>query len=211
MICAFFRLHLVLIEERNNYIVGEDNLKIIKSYLSKQKNLGKTLELGCGDGIYSDILRHEAKHLTATDFSDEMVTVAKRRFKDIKNVNIEKADCFNLPYSNSSFNTVFMANLLHVISEPEKAVAECKRVLKKNGKLIVISLTTEGMTFFNKLGMMYRYLKTYGKPPSTAQTLTVKKTRKILEGYRFEIEEAKLIGNNVKAIFVKVINSKYYK
>ena len=140
------------LEERTNYVVGKNDIEIIESFVSEQKALGKTLEVGCGNGTYSKILILEAENLTATDFSDEMVAVAKERLKGVENVSVEKANCFNLSYPDSSFNTVFMANLLHIIREPEKAVAEGKRVLKKNGRLIVISFTTEGMTFFNKLG-----------------------------------------------------------
>jgi ubiquinone/menaquinone biosynthesis C-methylase UbiE len=189
-------------EERTNYVVGKNDIEIIETFLSKQKALGRTLEVGCGNGTYSKILILEAENLTATDFSDEMVAVAKERLKGVENVSVEKANCFNLSYPDSSFNTVFMANLLHIIREPEKAVAEGKRVLKKNGRLIVISFTTEGMTFFNRLGMIYRYLKTYGKPSPTAQRLTVQKTRDMLKNCGFEIEEAKLIGNKSKAIFI---------
>jgi ubiquinone/menaquinone biosynthesis C-methylase UbiE len=189
-------------EERTNYVVGKNDMELIETFLSKQKALGRTLEVGCGNGTYSKILILDAENLTATDFSDEMVAVAKERLKGVENVSVEKANCFNLSYPDSSFNTVFMANLLHIIREPEKAVAEGKRVLKKNGRLIVISFTTEGMTFFNRLGMIYRYLKTYGKPSPTAQRLTVQKTRDMLKNCGFEIEEAKLIGNKSKAIFI---------
>ena len=192
-------------EERTNYVVGKNDMELIETFLSKQKALGKTLEVGCGNGTYSKILILEAENLTATDFSDEMVAVAKERLKDAENVSVEKANCFNLSYPDSSFNTVLMANLLHIIREPEKAVAEGKRVLNKNGKLIVISFTTEGMTFFNRLGMIYRYLKTYGKPSPTAQTLTVQKTRDMVKNCGFEIEEAKLIGNKSKAISIIAI------
>jgi len=193
------------LEERTNYVVGKNDIEIIKTVLAEQKNLGKTLELGCGNGTYSKILIREADYLTATDFSDEMVAVSKNRLKGIENISIEKANCFNLSYPDSSFDTVFMANLLHIIPEPEKAVAEAKKVLSKNGKLIVISFTTEGMTFFSRLGMVYRYLKTYGKPPPAAQTLTVRKTRKMSEESGFKIEEAKLVGNKSKAIFLRAV------
>ena len=193
------------LEERTNYVVGKNDIEIIKTFLTEQKTLGKTLELGCGNGTYSKILIREAEYLTATDFSDEMVAVSKKRLKIFGNVTVEKANCFSLSYPDSSFDTVFMANLLHVIPEPEKAVAEGKRVLNKNGRLIVISFTTEGMTFFSKLGMIYRYLKTYGKPSPTAQTLTVQQTRKMLKSCGFKVEEAKLIGNKSKAIFINAI------
>lgn len=176
-----------------------------KSLSTKQKTLGRTLELGCGNGTYSEILIREAEHLTATDFSDEMVAVTKKRLQGIGNISVEKANCFSLSYPDSSFDTVFMANLLHVIPESDKAVSEGKRVLKKNGRLIIISFTTEGMTFFNKLGMIYRYLKTYGKSSPTAQTIKVQETREMLISCGFTVEQATLIGKKSKAIFLTAI------
>ena len=191
-------------EERNNYVVGKSDMEVILNKLSKQKDLKNTLELGCGNGTYSKVLAKEADNLLSTDFSEEMVNAAKGRLKSIANIKVEKANCFNLPYPDNNFDTVFMANLLHIIPEPEKAIAESKRVLKKSGRIIVIDFTPEGMTFFNKLGLVYRYLKTYGKPPSKrqGQNLTIKKMRIMLESTGFKIEEAKLIGNKLKAIFI---------
>ena len=118
-------------EERTNNVVGKNDIELIKTVLSEQKTLGKTLELGCGNGTYSEILVHEVEHLTVTDFSDEMVTFSEKRFESIENVTVEKANCFSLSYPDFSFDTVFMANLLHIIPEPGKAVAQGKRVLKK--------------------------------------------------------------------------------
>jgi ubiquinone/menaquinone biosynthesis C-methylase UbiE len=40
-----------------------------------------------------------------------------------------------LSYPDGSFDTVFAANLMHVISDPAKAVAEARRVLKVGGRL----------------------------------------------------------------------------
>ncbi|PID50401.1 MAG: methyltransferase type 11 [Proteobacteria bacterium] len=190
-------------EERNNYVVGSSDMSIIFQKIEQLQNLKNTLELGCGNGTYSKILIKNATNLIATDFSDEMVVVAKNRLKTYENIKVEKANCFKLPYSDHSFDTIFMANLLHIIPEPENAIAECKRVLKENGQLIVISFTSEGMTTLNKILMIYRYLKTYGKPSPFAQSLTVNGTREMLHKHGFEIEESSLLGNKMKAIFVK--------
>ncbi|WP_277985516.1 class I SAM-dependent methyltransferase [Methanolobus psychrotolerans] len=138
----------------------------------------------------------------ATDLSDEMLAVARKKLPSFSNVRLEKADCFNLPYENNSFDTVFMANLLHIIPEPENAVTEATRVLKDNGRLIALSFTTEGMTFLNKLKMGYRYLRTYGKPPADGQQLTVEGARMMMESRSLTVITAELIGHNVKAVFV---------
>jgi len=194
-------------EERTNYVVGNDHIELIKAVLSKQTGLGNTLELGCGSGTYSEILARQACHLTATDYSDEMVAFSKQRFENLENVTVEKANCFSLSYPEFSFDTVVMANLLHVVPEPKKAVQECKKVLKRNGRLIIVSFTTDGMAVFSKLGMIYRYLKTFGKPPPAAQKLTVQKTKTILSDCGFKVDQARLIGHRSKAIFVNAVVS----
>ncbi len=190
-------------EERNNYVVGSGDMSIILQKVEQLKNLKNTLELGCGNGTYSKILIKNATNLTATDFSDEMVLVAKNKLKRYKNIKVEKANCFNLSYPDCSFDTIFMANLLHIVPEPEKAIEECKRVLKENGQLLIVSFTSEGMTILNKILMIYRYLKTYGRPSPFAQSLTINGTRRMLHKYGFEIEESSLLGNKMKAIFVR--------
>jgi len=188
-------------EEKNSYVVGDD-MAIILDEVKQQKALKNILELACGNGTYSKILSEEANQLTATDFSDEMVQVATNRLKNFDNIKVEKADCFNMQYEDSTFDTIFMANLLHIIPEPEKAIAECQRVLKKDGRLIVVSFTSEGMTIINRILMILRYLKTYGKPSPFAHNLTISKTEEILIKNGFQLTESKLLGQKMKAIFV---------
>lgn len=190
-------------EERNNYVAGKQNIKAIQKALSDQMISGNVLELGCGNGTYSKILAQTAEQVLATDYSDEMVSASNNRLKTFDNVRVEKENCFCLSYPDASFDSVVLINLLHIIPGPEKAILESKRVLKKNGNIIVVSFTMEGISLFNKMGMIYRYLRTYGKPPKTAQTLTLDKTRRLLEKSGFMIKAARLVGNTAKAIFIR--------
>lgn len=193
-------------EKRAEYVVGQDSIANVKRILTKQTGLGRTLELGCGNGTFSDVLREEADELIATDYSDEMLAYSKERFKNIEKVIVEKANCFELPYSDNSFDTVVMANLLHIIPLPEKAIIESQRVLNNGGRLIAISWTTEGLTFSGKLGMIYRYLKTWGKPPPYSKSLTVKSMQELLvNGGLMTIAEARLTGGTANAVFVIAI------
>lgn len=194
-------------EELNNYVVGKSDMNIILKEVSQLKDLKNTLELGCGNGTYSKVLANNADKLLATDLSDKMLNIAKYRLKVYPNVNVERANCFALPYAANSFDTVFMANLLHIVYEPEKVILESKRVLKNDGRIIVLDLGMEGITLFNKIGMMYRYLKTYGKPSATASNLTLQQIQFMLERNSFNVIEAKLIGDKIKAIFITAIFS----
>ncbi len=56
--------------------------------------------------------------------------------KCVDNLIFEVADATDLPYENHSFDVVLIANALHVMPEPEKALKEIERVLKEDGLLI---------------------------------------------------------------------------
>ncbi len=190
-------------EERNYYVAGKDDMEIILNKVDTINNLNNVLELGCGNGTYSKRLAKRATSLVATDFSEEMVEASKERLKKIKNIKVEKADCFHLPYLDNTFDTVFMANLIHIIPNPDKAIIEAKRVLKHGGSIIVLSFTQKGMSFYNKLGMIYRYLKTYGKPPKNGRSLGLKDAIKLIQMQGLEIIESELLGDKTKALFIK--------
>lgn len=188
-------------EERNAYVVGKSDMEAILDEVSKVTGLKNTLELACGNGTYSKVLSKNADKVTVTDFSDEMVDAAKKRLSGFENVSVEKADAFDLQYPENSFDTVFLANLLHVVPNPENIVDEVKKVLKTGGRTIVLDFGVEGMSLFDKTGMMLRYLKTYGKPPSDGAALSTEDIKRLLEEAGFTVEGLSLIGRKSKAAF----------
>lgn len=188
-------------EAKNNYVIGIESMNIILDTVATLKNLGKTLELACGNGTYSKILSKNATTLLCTDFSEQMVAVSTKLLRNFDNIKVEQANCFELPYPNQSFDTIFMANLLHIIPTPKKALAEAKRVLKQDGKIIIVDFTTEGMSLAAKAEMGKRYLKTYGKPPAQGQKIGISEMQTILNECKLHIFENKLIGSQSKAVF----------
>ncbi len=95
----------------------------------------EVLEIATGPGVIAKQVATEAKSMIATDFSEKMLAVAHRgEIPD--NLNFEQADACKLQYADDSFDVVIIANALHIIPEPEKALAEIRRVLKEDGILI---------------------------------------------------------------------------
>ncbi|MDO4308084.1 MAG: class I SAM-dependent methyltransferase [Eubacteriales bacterium] len=93
------------------------------------------LEIATGPGLLAKHISHAANRMTATDYSDGMIAEAKKgTYPD--NLTFEVADAVNLPYEDNSFDVVLIANALHVMPDPEKALEEIDRVLKKKGILI---------------------------------------------------------------------------
>ncbi len=190
-------------ERRVRYVAGEASIQAIHDTLAAQSLRGDVLELGAGNGTYSSLLAETAKRLWVTDLSNEMLAVCKQGLQGRDNVQMEQQDCCCLSYAEASFDAVVMVNLLHILPNLDQVLTQCRRVLKSGGSLVIISFTTAGMSFTAKLGMAYRYLRAFGKPPAASRRLTLESTHALLEEQGFTIQALSLIGKKTKAVFTR--------
>ncbi len=198
----FWSKHVDNFDKYNNYIIGIKDMTIIQEEISKLNSLGDILELACGSGIYTDILFKNSKSYLATDLSKEMLEHTKNKFSSSENIRFEQADAMNLKYEEESFDTVFMANLLHIVPDYNEVIKEALKVLKPNGRLITLDFTTSEMKFIDKLTLIYRFLKSYGKPEVKAEksNFTRNEIKRLFESYNLEVQMIKMLGNKNKAI-----------
>lgn len=68
-------------------------------------------------------------------------------------------DATNLPYADNSFDAVMIANALHIMPEPEKALREIHRVLKDQGYLFAPNFV---QLPDRKTGIRMKFLKLTG-------------------------------------------------
>ncbi len=190
-------------EEKNTYVVGKDNFDKLGTYLETFSDMGHLLELGCGNGTYTKILCSKADAIVATDYSDEMLATLPARLANYSNIRFQKENCFDLSFEPSTYDTVFMANLLHIIPEPEKALNECHRVLKPGGRLIVVSFTVETLSQEHIEGLQKRYVDAYGLPSPHSYMLTQASAETMVTDTGFEVCSNVLVGDTMKAIVVE--------
>jgi ubiquinone/menaquinone biosynthesis C-methylase UbiE len=103
----------------------------IRAGLKRDMNI---LELACGSGQLSLRLSTHVQLWEATDFSENMIREARKRFCSGR-LHFSVQDATNLPYVDSSFDAVVIANALHIMPNPERALSEIRRVLKPGGLL----------------------------------------------------------------------------
>ena len=102
----------------------------------RKKVSGKdVLEIATGPGMIAKQVADSAKSITATDFSEKMLAVARRGIIP-SNLTFEQADASCLPYEDDSYDVVIIANALNVIPGAENVLSEIRRVLKSDGLLI---------------------------------------------------------------------------
>ena len=105
------------------------------------------LELATGTGLIAKQIVNAAAHIEATDASAEMIAEATRDNQSAK-LHFSVQDMFRLPYADESFEVVIVSNALHIVPQPEKALAEIHRVLKDDGVLIAPTFTHAENSFF---------------------------------------------------------------
>ena len=115
------------------------------------------LELATGTGLIAKHIVNAAALVEATDASAEMIAEAKRDNHSAK-LHFSAQDMFHLPYANQSFDVVIVSNALHIVPQPEKALAEIRRVLKDDGVLIAPTFTHAGNSFSGKVKAFFMKL-----------------------------------------------------
>ncbi len=96
------------------------------------------LDIATGTGNIALGLADRIKNIDAIDFSADMVAVAQKKAQQLgfKGVKFFVQNACSLQYEANSFDVVIIANALHIMPETEKVLAEIRRVLKPEGKLI---------------------------------------------------------------------------
>ena len=115
------------------------------------------LELAAGTGLIAKNIVRAASHIEVTDASEEMITEAKRNNRSAK-LHFSVQDMFCLPYADKSFDVVIVSNALHIVPQPEKALAEIRRVLKDDGVLIAPTFTHGNSTLRGRLKLFFMKL-----------------------------------------------------
>jgi ubiquinone/menaquinone biosynthesis C-methylase UbiE len=186
------------------YVVGRPILQAIEKRLLGERCLGDVIEFGCGTGYFTKAIARNASHVTATDLSDEMLEVARTQLGAFQNVTIRNADCAHATFPAERFDTVFMANLIHVVDRPSQCLQESYRILRTGGSLIVVDFTGYRMSFSGKMRLVLRYLRRWGLPPRHGRNdVSPDGLVSLVEGVGYRVEDVQLIEGGSNALYLR--------
>ena len=99
----------------------------------------KVLELGCGTGSVwagHDDLIARCDMLMLTDLSEGMLSVAREKIGERKNVTYASVDIQDIPHEDNSFDVVIANSMLYHVPDIKKGIREVRRVLKERRILL---------------------------------------------------------------------------
>lgn len=192
-------------------IFGAGLRKNLARLLEQERNPGNVVEFGCGTGYFTRAIAKNAIRVLATDLSPKMIEVAKAKQKGLHNVTFQVMDSERPSLPSGAFDTALMANMLHTLNDPLKALKECHRVLKKGGTLLIVNYTGEGMSRVDKILMFFRFVARFGFPPAGSWPVTSKKLRTLLQAAGFSVERLELIEGRINALYARAKKNDFGK
>jgi 2-polyprenyl-3-methyl-5-hydroxy-6-metoxy-1,4-benzoquinol methylase len=96
---------------------------------------GKLLEIGCGNGRFLREAYEAGWQATGIDFDEHAVSAAR----SISGVKASVGDLHSMNFGNAVFDAVVMNNVIEHVPNPAEVVAECSRVLRPGGRLVMIT------------------------------------------------------------------------
>ncbi len=96
---------------------------------------GKTvLEIGCGSGMGLPYLGETARTVVGGDYTMGLLREARMQ---LPGAHLVQMDAQHVPFGDASLDVVLMLEMIYYVPDQDAAFAECRRVLKKDGTLMV--------------------------------------------------------------------------
>jgi ubiquinone/menaquinone biosynthesis C-methylase UbiE len=103
------------------------------------------LEVGCGAGLGLGWLSSQARRLVGGDYCSSNLRTAQRHYNG--RVPLLRFDAAALPFRASSFEVVVMFEALYYLPRPGAFIAECRRVLRPGGLVVIGAVNPEWSGF----------------------------------------------------------------
>jgi 2-polyprenyl-3-methyl-5-hydroxy-6-metoxy-1,4-benzoquinol methylase len=141
---------------------------------------GRLLELGCGSGVALQSMQQKGWCVTGLDFDEGAVSNARSKGLDVRQGQLSEQG-----FADESFDAVVMSHVVEHVPSPVELLAECRRILKKEGVLVALTPNADSPVH-KRYGRNWRGLE----PPRHLQIFTPKSLASIADSAGFAVVRA---------------------
>ena len=122
---AFFDAHAA--SDEYDVFTPEASARLVSAFvrLSGLSRGARVADLGCGSGVFTDLLQRAGYSSIGLDISPMLVALGRGKHPGVELI---EGDAENLPFANESFDGVLLSGLVHHFPDPRRLAAEVRRV-----------------------------------------------------------------------------------
>ncbi len=165
------------------------------------------LDIGCGTGAHLKLYQKEKCSVFGIDLSAAMLKIAGKKLGS--NADLKLCDASNTPFANDKFDLILSSTVLHEMSPRVRVdvLNEAKRVLKKDGRILLIDFHT---------GPIKKFKGTFSKIRITIAEIAAGREHYknyrhfikngglpvLIESHGFEVEDKKIVSGGTFGVFL---------
>jgi len=162
-------------------------------------NPKEILDVGCASGWFLHELSKKipSAKFYGVDIYKEGIDYAK---KEYPNINFYVSNAEKLRFEDSKFDLIINTEVIEHLENPEKAINEMKRVLKKNGRLIIE--VDSGSLLFSIVWYLWRKFNGKVWNESHLHSFNVNKLEKVAKKAGFKILKKRKFNFGMAMVFL---------
>lgn len=172
--------HVEILESKNRK--DWQNPKEIMNHL-ELKPSQIVADVGCGSGYFTVPISSKVKKIYAIDIQQEMLDHLEKKIRmlNIKNIEPLLSKDNKIPLQDENVDLLLSVNTLHEFQDKENMIKEIQRVIKHNGRAVIVDFKKENMEIGPPLAI--RVSKDHATNLFEKQGLTVLKTHDLPNHY----------------------------
>jgi ubiquinone/menaquinone biosynthesis C-methylase UbiE len=130
---AFFDGHAAT--DAYDVFTPETNVRLVTTcaQLAGFRTGTRVADLGCGSGVFADLLHRQGYDAVGLDLSPKLIALARQKYPGVEFI---EGDVEHLPFADGSLDGILLSGLVHHLPDPRRCAGEVFRVLKSGGSFV---------------------------------------------------------------------------
>ncbi len=137
---AYFSANAAQWSKLRSLHVDEASVEHTMAQMLGAKTIDTLVDLGTGTGRVLELFGNLAKNFYGIDSSRDMLAIARTNMEraNLLHANLRRSDIYALPLTDATADVVTIHQVLHFLDEPQKALLEARRILRPDGRLLIV-------------------------------------------------------------------------
>ena len=146
---AYFREHAAEWDRIRRLHVADAAVEAAIGTALGERPFRSLLDLGTGTGRILELYGPEIERGLGVDLSLDMLAIARARLEraNLRHCSVRQGDIYDLAMPRDSFDVVIIHQVLHYLDDCATAIREAARVLRPQGRLLVVDFAPHDLEF----------------------------------------------------------------